>query len=71
MLRAVALGAGWCLLCLAARLPVARRLEAEVRVPRFVALLAVRVELFLPLAVPFFSFEEVLFFAVVPVLEWA
>lgn len=71
MLRAVALGAGWCLLRAAARLLVARRLEAEVCVPRLVVFTVVREELFFPLEVLFFSFEERLFFAVVLVLEWA
>ncbi|GGG81017.1 hypothetical protein GCM10011585_25560 [Edaphobacter dinghuensis] len=69
MLRAVALGAGWCLLCVAVRLLFARRLEAEVVVPRLLVFTVVRAELFFPLVVLFFSFEEVLFFAVDAVLE--
>lgn len=73
MLRAVALGAGWCLLCAVALLPPARRrLEAdEACVPRRVLFVDVRAELFL--AVLFFSLEEVFFLAVVfsTVFEWA
>lgn len=66
MLRAVARGAGWCLLCAAALLlPSRRRLEADATcVPRRVLFADVRAELFFRLEVLFFFAEEV-FFAVV------
>lgn len=61
MLRAVALGAGWCLLCAAALLLADRRLE-EIRVLCLVLLAEVWEECVFSRAELFFSFEEVFFF---------